>query len=115
MGNRVGRPEKVLRPEDGPLQRFAYELRQLRDRDGDRLSYREIAALTRYSISTLTQATRGERLPTLEVTLAYVTACHGDTEVWRRRWYQLAGNGSAEAVRQLGDGSAEPGVIRPVS
>lgn len=90
MGNRVGRPEKVLRPDDGPLQRFAYELRQLRERDGVRLSYRQLAELTQYSISTLTQATRGERMPTLKVTLAYVTACRGDIEAWRCRWHQIA-------------------------
>jgi hypothetical protein len=31
----------------------------------------------------------GRRLPTLEVTLAYVAACDGDLEQWERRWREV--------------------------
>ncbi|MEJ8654201.1 hypothetical protein WKI65_40720 [Streptomyces sp. MS1.AVA.3] len=41
-----------------------------------------------YSAATLSQAAAGERLPTLPVLLAYVGACHGEAEEWRRRWQE---------------------------
>ncbi|MBO3680478.1 hypothetical protein [Streptomyces sp. NEAU-YJ-81] len=83
----MGRPEKPIDPQDGPVARFAYELRKLRDEAGAP-AYRSMARRAGYSAATLSQAAGGERLPTLPVALAYVRACHGDTEEWRHRWEQ---------------------------
>jgi hypothetical protein len=38
----------------------------------------------------LSRAASGRELPSLNVTLAYVTACGGDVEAWRNRWTALA-------------------------
>ncbi|MEU3994043.1 helix-turn-helix domain-containing protein [Streptomyces platensis] len=81
----MGRPENPIDPQDGPVQRFAYELRKLRDGAGAP-AYRGMARRVGYSAATLSQAAAGERLPTLPVLLAYVRACGGDEEEWRRRW-----------------------------
>ncbi|WKX71308.1 hypothetical protein [Streptomyces sp. XD-27] len=83
----MGRPEKAIDPLDGPVQRFAYALRKLRDEAG-RPAYRAMARRAGYSAATLSQAAAGERLPSLPVLLAYVRACQGDTEEWRHRWEQ---------------------------
>jgi hypothetical protein len=83
---RAGRPERSLNPADGALEAFACELRALRRLAND-LSYRKLAERTHYSHTVLSDAARGERLPTLAVTLAYVTACGGDPDEWRARWY----------------------------
>ncbi|MDX3498664.1 XRE family transcriptional regulator [Streptomyces turgidiscabies] len=52
--------------------------------------YRRLADQAHYSISTLSSAASGQRLPTLAVTLAYVRACDGDTEEWEKRWREAA-------------------------
>ncbi|MYT18667.1 helix-turn-helix domain-containing protein [Streptomyces sp. SID4951] len=90
----MGRPENPIDPQDGPVQRFAYELRKLRDEAGAP-AYRAMARRAGYSAATLSQAAAGERLPTLPVLLAYVRACGGDEEEWRRRWTE-----ADEAVSQ---------------
>ncbi|GGN99718.1 hypothetical protein GCM10010112_93750 [Actinoplanes lobatus] len=71
----------------GPAADLAAELRKLRDRAG-RPGYRQMAARVNYSVATLSAAASGRRLPTLEVTLAYVAACDGDPVEWERRWRQ---------------------------
>ncbi|PBC80226.1 MULTISPECIES: helix-turn-helix domain-containing protein [unclassified Streptomyces] len=83
----MGRPENPIDPQDGPVQRFAYELRKLREEAGAP-AYRAMARHAGYSAATLSQAAAGERLPTLPVVLAYVRACGGDGEEWRYRWKQ---------------------------
>ncbi|WDT52595.1 nSTAND1 domain-containing NTPase [Streptomyces sp. G7(2002)] len=90
----MGRPENPIDPQDGPVQRFAYELRKLRDEAGAP-AYRAMARRAGYSAATLSQAAAGERLPTLPVLLAYVRACGGDEGEWRRRWTE-----ADEAVSQ---------------
>ncbi|MDT0381110.1 WD40 repeat domain-containing protein [Streptomyces sp. DSM 42041] len=85
----VGRRERELDPEAGPVQRFACALRDLRRAAGSP-TYRVMAAHARYSVTALSQAAAGERLPTLPVTLAYVRACGGDPEEWEGRWRQAA-------------------------
>jgi hypothetical protein len=88
----MGRREKPLDPAAGAVQRFAYDLRRLRDEAGTP-TYRAMAARAGYSGPTLSAAAAGERLPTLPVLLAYVTACGGDSEEWTRRWHEaVAGN-----------------------
>ncbi len=83
------RRERPLIAGDGPLFEFAAGLRQLRRKAGNP-PYRRLAEQAHYSISTLSSAASGQRLPTLAVTLAYVRACDGDTEEWRERWREVA-------------------------
>ncbi|MGW4977035.1 nSTAND1 domain-containing NTPase [Streptomyces mirabilis] len=81
----MGRREKPLDPAQGAAARFAFELRGLRDEAGAP-TYRAMARRAGYSGPTLSAAAAGEKLPTLPVLLAYVSACGGDTSVWERRW-----------------------------
>lgn len=85
----MGRAERELDPLSGPVQRFAYDLRLLRIQAGSP-SYRELSRHARYAPSVLSRAASGRELPSRNVTLAYVTACGGDTEAWRERWMALA-------------------------
>jgi len=73
------RPERPICPTDGAVQRFAVALRELRQRWAG-MTYRRLAERTGFSPSTLADATSGRRLPTLHVTLAYVTARGGDEQ-----------------------------------
>lgn len=86
---RVGRPERLLHPDDGPISRFAYELRQLRAAAGYP-GYRELAGKALFSASVLSAAASGSSLPSLQVALAYASACGGDVADWRRRWKAAA-------------------------
>jgi tetratricopeptide (TPR) repeat protein len=97
----VPRPERPLDPEAAPLQRFAFELRQLRRRAGGP-TYRELARRANYSATVLAEAAGGVRLPTLAATLAYVAACGGDRPDWERRWRAVA------AVATASGGGAGP-------
>jgi transcriptional regulator with XRE-family HTH domain len=74
-----------LDPKMGPVAGFALRLRALREEAGCP-GYRELARRTNYSVTTLSDAARGRELPSLEATLAYVTACGGDREAWEREW-----------------------------
>ncbi|MBW5484176.1 helix-turn-helix domain-containing protein, partial [Streptomyces bambusae] len=80
----MGRQEQPLDPRQGPLARFAYDLRELRRRAGSP-SYRELATRTHYSASTLAAAASGRRLPSAAVLAAFVGACGGDPEEWEQR------------------------------
>ncbi|MFI0261010.1 hypothetical protein ACH4OW_18480 [Streptomyces sp. NPDC017056] len=82
-------------PEAGPVERLAWELRQLRERAGTP-SYRTLAKTAHYSASTLAEAAKGERLPTLDVVLAYARACGGERAEWEARWRAAAGAGGDE-------------------
>ncbi|MGY0064969.1 nSTAND1 domain-containing NTPase [Streptomyces sp. LZ34] len=90
------RRERPLESEEGPLLEFASGLRQLRQKAGNP-PYRKLAEQAHYSISTLSSAASGQRLPTLAVTLAYVRACEGDVSEWEQRW--------RDAAERLGEGS----------
>lgn len=79
MTGRPGRREAAIDPAAGPLAKFAYELRILRQRTGGP-SFQELARQTRqigepFSTSTLRNAVSGSVLPTAEVTAAFVRAC----------------------------------------
>lgn len=93
----LGRRETPLDPKAGPVQRLAWQLRQLRERAGSP-SYRLLARRAHYSASTLAEAAKGDRLPSLEVTLAYVEACGGDADEWRARWSAIANATAASAT-----------------
>lgn len=84
----MARPELQLDPTEGPLHQFAYDLRRLRAAAGTP-SYRELAQRTHYSTSTLADAARGLRKPSLEVVLAFVRACDGDVAEWTAKWRAL--------------------------
>lgn len=87
----MGRTERPLDPADGPLQAFAVELRKLRNSaSGERLTYQKLARRVNYSPNALSQAANGEKLPNLELTLAYVEGCGGDREEWIRRWREVS-------------------------
>jgi hypothetical protein len=81
----MGRPERGLDAVDGPVESFVAELRDLR-RSAGNPSYRELARRAHYAPTTFSSAMSGYRLPTLEVTLAFVSACAGDVVRWEERW-----------------------------
>ncbi|MCS7484007.1 hypothetical protein ACFFQW_31730 [Umezawaea endophytica] len=83
------RPESPVDPHAGPVQHFAFDLRKLRERAGSP-GYRELGRATHYSPTTLAEAARGQRLPSLPVLLAYVRGCGGDEGEWERRWRSLS-------------------------
>lgn len=95
----MGRPERSIDPEAGPVQQLAWQLRRLRERAGAP-SYRVLAETAYYAASTLAEAAKGERLPSLPVVLAYARACGGDPAEWEARWRQ--------AARQVAQESAHP-------
>lgn len=99
----MGRRETPVDPAAGPVQRFAYELRKLRQEAGG-LTYREMARRAHYSVTTLSQAAAGEQLPSLAVTLAYAKACGGDPAEWERRWHEA----SEESVPDGEDDAGSP-------
>lgn len=90
----AGRPEKRLEPDDGPVQRLAYELRLLREQAGSP-TYRTMAQRVRFSVTTLAQAASGERMPSLQVLRAYVQACGADPDEWQVRWKQAVEESAA--------------------
>jgi hypothetical protein len=85
----VPRGERPLDEGDGPLLRFAADLRRLRELAGSPV-YRELSRRAHYSTAVLSEAAGGRKLPSLAVTLAYVTACDGDAAVWEQRWREVA-------------------------
>ncbi|MGZ3118573.1 nSTAND1 domain-containing NTPase [Streptomyces sp. H62] len=96
-GRGVGRRERGLDPGAGPVQRFAAELRALRESVG-RPTYRAMAQKVPFSVTALSQAAAGRQLPTLAVTLAYVDVCGGDPEEWERRWRETSAQAAALAA-----------------
>lgn len=60
----MGRPEEPVAPQAGQVQRLAWQLRRLRK--GTRNpSYRVLARRAQYSASTVADAAKGDRLPSL--------------------------------------------------
>ena len=98
----MGRHEHAIDPEHGPVQRFALDLRRLRSAAG-RPTYRELARQAGYSVTVLSQAASGKRLPTLPVALAYAMACGGDQASWQRHWEDAAAEVAA-GPEPCGDG-----------
>lgn len=54
-----------------------------------------LATKANYSGTSLSEAARGLTLPSLDVTLAYVGACEGDLELWKKYWLRTAEEVSA--------------------
>ncbi|WHT16731.1 NACHT domain-containing protein [Crossiella sp. CA-258035] len=85
----MARAERPLDEGEGPLLSLAADLRKLR-REAGSPAYRELARRAHFAAGTLSEAAGGRKLPSLEVTLAYVRACDGDPEQWRERWFAVA-------------------------
>ncbi|MFG2781479.1 hypothetical protein ACGFY7_26990 [Streptomyces prunicolor] len=98
----MGRPEIPVDPDAGPVQRLAYELRELRRAAGGP-SYRSMAGAAGCTAATLSRAAGGERLPSLAVLQGYVRACGGDPAEWESRWEEA----EAEVARAPRDGDAD--------
>src|SRR5439155_6133316 len=107
----MGRPERPLDRTNGPIAAFAHDLRALRKLAGNP-SYRQLARTALYAPSVLSHAASGHRLPTLQVTLAFVAACGGDRATWERRWRKVAADvGAATDCRDM----PAPGRYPPLS
>lgn len=106
----MGRPERPLDPMEGPVQRFAWELRRLREKAGSP-SYRELSRKAHFSSTALSEAAGGSQLPTLAVTLGYVEACEGDTSFWEQQWREVVASVLApgdESAPYLGLAAFQP-------
>ncbi|MFF4505472.1 helix-turn-helix domain-containing protein [Streptomyces sp. NPDC001401] len=90
----MGRPERPVDPEAGPVQRLAHQLRELRKAAGSP-SYRAMAQTAGFSATTLSQAAAGERLPSLAVVLGYASACGADPAEWEAHWKEADTAGTA--------------------
>ncbi len=114
----MGRKEGTLDPTAGPVEAFASELRQLRYRAGTP-TYRAMARKAHRAASALSAAAKGDALPSLPVTLAYVKACGGDEAEltqWQQRWWQLKAHVDAEQAATAGPEDSPPElVIQPLS
>jgi len=103
----VPRPERPVDAAEGPVQLFAADLRSLRQQAGNP-PYRQLAKEAHFSKATLSAAASGYRLPTWEVTGAYVQACGGDVEEWQRRWRAVRADlGLTDAAAEL-DAAVSP-------
>jgi WD40 repeat protein/energy-coupling factor transporter ATP-binding protein EcfA2 len=98
-------------PAAGPVQRFASELRKLREEAGG-LTYRVMAKRAGYSVTTLSQAAAGERLASLPVVLAFVETCGGDVEEWQERWHAASREVLEEAAAEDDSNAPYPGMSR---
>ncbi|TWP52519.1 helix-turn-helix domain-containing protein [Lentzea tibetensis] len=101
------RSERPLEADGSPLTQFAEALRALRQQVGGP-PYRELARRAGYSAATLSDAAGGRRLPSLDVTLAFVGACDGDGAEWERRWHELAATLNAVPISHDGDTTESP-------
>jgi hypothetical protein len=101
------RNEGFLDPGAGPLASFAWDLRALREKAGA-VPYRVLSKRAGFCASTLSVAASGAKLPSLDVTLAYVQACGGDPEEWGARWHALAAQHSSARAQPGLD--AQPGI-----
>jgi transcriptional regulator with XRE-family HTH domain len=102
-------PETFGKPDDpiADYAEFCGSLRELKDQQG--VSYRELAKRTHYATSTVMEAVRGNRLPTLEVTLALVRACGGSEKKqkeWEQRWLELHRRAADAAGSRFAAGEA---------
>ncbi|WP_432116050.1 helix-turn-helix domain-containing protein [Streptomyces sp. S1] len=86
----MGRQEKPVDPERGPVARLAHDLRGLRENAG-RPTYAAMARRAGYSVATLSRAAAGDQLPSLPVVRAYASACGADPDEWERRWLAVSG------------------------
>src|SRR5262249_54784495 len=106
----MGRLEKQLDPQTGPVAQLAVDLRELRRKAGSP-TYREMSRVAGYSPSALSAAASGANLPSESVLSAYVRVCGGDVEEWLTRRAEAADptSGRAPVAAPL----AQPSTERP--
>jgi hypothetical protein len=107
----MGRPERVIDRQAGPVQEFAYRLRELRETAG-RPSYRELAQRAHYSASVLSQAGGGQAFPSLAVTLAFAEACGADRQLWAKQWREAAARVRRPDPEKV---HTEPAIFQPAN
>jgi hypothetical protein len=81
-------PGPLAADPDPEVAGFVADLRALRASAGAP-SYERLAKSAGLARSTLHDGLRGNRLPSLEVTLGVVRACGGSEQQWRERWTTL--------------------------
>jgi WD40 repeat protein/transcriptional regulator with XRE-family HTH domain len=101
------RAERPLELDGSELSEFAADLRLLRAKAG-LPPYRELARAAHFSSTTLSDAASGRRLPSLDVTLAFVRACGGDTDAWDARWHTIAASIAVASASAPGDDTDSP-------
>lgn len=84
----MGRPERPLDPDAGPVQAFAAELRKLR-REAGNPKYLHMQRIGGRSRTALAEAAGGDHLATWETVEAYVRACGADPVAWQSRWKEV--------------------------
>ncbi|WKU46475.1 helix-turn-helix transcriptional regulator [Streptomyces sp. VNUA116] len=80
----MARPEEPV-DHAAPYAAFALHLRKQRA-EGGSPTYSSLARRTGYSVSALSQAAAGRKLPSLDLTLAFAKACGGDGARWEKLW-----------------------------
>jgi len=93
----MGRLEKQLDPQTGPLAQLAVDLRELRRKAGAP-TYREMSRAAGYSPSALSAAASGANLPSESVLSAYVRVCGGDVDEWLARRAEAADTRTASTI-----------------
>jgi hypothetical protein len=81
--------------ENTELDQFLADLRKLREQAGQP-SLRVMSRTAHYSHTALSGVVSGARLPSLDLTLAFVRACGGDESEWRAHWHQARSRIGAE-------------------
>ncbi|MEU9119355.1 helix-turn-helix transcriptional regulator [Streptomyces sp. NPDC048506] len=89
----MARPERPIDPT-APYAGLARQLRRLRHEAGSP-PYKAMARKTGYSVTTLSQAAAGRKLPGLRVALAYAEYCGGDRDHWSEQWRLAQQGGQA--------------------
>ncbi|MDX2692164.1 helix-turn-helix domain-containing protein [Streptomyces ipomoeae] len=95
----MGRRENPIAPCDRELEKL---VRYLRDhREKAKLTYKELAARSKPSASTLIRAASGEQMPRLETVRAYAVACGADPgeaeRLWKRARYRAVRSDEVDA------------------
>ncbi|MFJ5921589.1 hypothetical protein ACIQF6_03160 [Kitasatospora sp. NPDC092948] len=108
----MARRPRPVNPADGPVQALAHDLRLLREQAGNP-TYRVLAERAGFAATTLSDAAGGVRLPSLEVTQAFVGACGGNVEEWTRRWNELDRRAAATPAADPEPTTAAPAADGP--
>ncbi|OWV12832.1 hypothetical protein B5D80_01325 [Micromonospora wenchangensis] len=111
MTGRSGRVGEQVSGEARHHQ-FVADLARLR-RAAGQPSLRRMSATAHYSHTALAGVLSGTRLPSLELTLAFVRACGGDEAAWRDRWHREAALDQPAAPAPDGSAGEPPGRSTP--
>jgi DNA-binding XRE family transcriptional regulator len=104
------RPNNPIPPgAPQPLAQLALALRALREHAG--LTLKQLATEASCSESALSEAASGKKLPTWEITSAYVRGCGDDPRRWQDLWGQASAFVVAQSTAALpGGGASSPAV-----